>query len=200
MSQAMTTDTREAILLAAFRCFRTHSLRKTTMVDIARAAEVSRSTVYEYFRDKDAVVQACAELASQRFYRNMAKAVDRKGGSTLEDRLAAMAVFVTQARRMIEPEIYFDDQAVNVMMTKNAAHLLEECADFLAPYFAAARATGEVRQDLDLPSATEWFARMLFSLFTTPSPNFAAADEDAVAAFTRAFAVRGFVDDISRRR
>ncbi|MDX1873895.1 TetR/AcrR family transcriptional regulator [Mycolicibacterium sp. 120266] len=200
MSQAMTTDTREAILLAAFRCFRTQSLRKTTMVDIARAAEVSRSTVYEYFRDKDAVVQACAELASQLFYRNMAKAVDRTGGSSLEDRLTAMAVFVTQARRMIEPEIYFDDETVNVMMTKNAAHLLKECADFLAPYFAAARVTGEVRQDLDLRSATEWFARMLFSLFTTPSPHFEIADEPAVAAFARAYAVRGFVDDLGRRR
>lgn len=196
----MATDTRDSILRAAFRCFRTHSLRKTTMVDIARAAEVSRSTVYEYFRDKDAVVQACAELASQLFYRNMAKAVDRSGGSTLEDRLTTMAVFVTQARRLVESEIYFDDQTVNVMMTKNSAHLLEECADFLAPYFVAARVTGEVRQDLDVRSATEWFARMLFSLFTTPSPHFEIADEAAVAAFARAYAVRGFVDDIGRRR
>lgn len=196
----MATHTREAILLAAFRCFRTHGLRKTTMVDIARSAEVSRSTVYEYFRDKDAVVAACAELASQLFYRNMAKAVDRQGGSSLEDRLVTMAVFVTQARRVVEPEIYFDDQAVNVMMTKNAAHLLEECADFLAPYFAAARVTGEVRQDLDIRSATEWFARMLFSLFTTPSPRFDVADESAVAAFARAYAVRGFIDDLTRRR
>ncbi|MBX7453967.1 TetR/AcrR family transcriptional regulator [Mycolicibacterium sp. 3033] len=200
MSQAMATDTREAILLAAFRCFRTHGLRKTTMVDIARAAEVSRSTVYEYFRDKDAVVEACAELASQRFYRNMSKAVDRHGGSSLEDRLAAMAVFVTQARRVLEPEIYFDDEAVNVMMTRNAARLLGECGDFLAPYFAAARVTGEMRQEIDLRSATEWFARILFSLFTTPSPNFEISDEAAVAAFARAYAVRGFVEDIGRRR
>ncbi|BBU21717.1 hypothetical protein AWC32_20190 [Mycobacterium xenopi] len=35
-----------------------------TIVDIARAAEVSRSTVYEYFRDKAAIVEACASLFS----------------------------------------------------------------------------------------------------------------------------------------
>lgn len=200
MSQAMATHTRESILLSAFRCFRTHGLRKTTMVDIARSADVSRSTVYEYFRDKDAVVQACAEMASQRFYSKLATAVDRDGGSSLEDRLVTMVVFVTQARRVLEPEIYFDDEAVNVMMTRNAARLLAECGDFLAPYFAAARVTGEVRQDIDLRSATEWFARILFSLFTTPSPHFDIADEAAVAEFARAYAVRGFVDDLSRRR
>ncbi len=76
MTQATATDTRAAIIAAAFACFRTQSLAKTTIVDIARAADVSRSTFYEYFRDKETIVEACAEAASQRFYRNMAKAID----------------------------------------------------------------------------------------------------------------------------
>jgi AcrR family transcriptional regulator len=200
MTQATAADTRDVIVSAAFACFRTHGLRKTTIVDIARAADVSRSTFYEYFRDKETVVEACAEAASQRFYRNMAKAIDRHGGSTLEGRLTRAAVFVTQARQVVEPETYFDEEEVNLMMTKNSATLLQECADFLAPYFSAARLTGEVRSDLDVPAATEWFARMLFSLFTTPSPLVDLRDDDAVAQFVRAFVVRGFVDDRSPRR
>ena len=87
MTQATATDTRGAIISAAFACFRNFGLHKTTIVDIARAADVSRSTFYEYFRDKETIVEACAEAASQRFYRNMAKAIDRDGGSTLEDKL-----------------------------------------------------------------------------------------------------------------
>ncbi len=140
------------IIMAAFACFRDHGLRKTTIVDIARAADVSRSTFYEYFRDKETVVEACAEVASQRFYRNMAKAIDRDGGSTLEDRLVRAAVFVTQARQVVEPEVYFDQEEVNLMLTKNAATLLRECAEFIAPYISAARVTGEVRSDLDITS------------------------------------------------
>jgi AcrR family transcriptional regulator len=194
------TDTRDAIIAAAFDCFRTQGLRRTTIVDIARTAEVSRSTFYEYFRDKETIVEACAESASQRFYRNMAKAIDRHGGSTLEGRLVRAAVFVAQARRVVEPEAYFDEEEVNLMMTKNAATLLKECAEFVAPYVSAARLTGEVRSDLDIPMATEWFARMLFSLFTTPSPNFDMRDDDAVAAFVRPYVVNGFVEDRSRRR
>src|SRR6478609_9140356 len=94
-----TTDTRVAIIEAALRCFHTQGLRKTTIVDITRAAAVSRSTVYEYF----------ADYASQRFYRELARGMDR--GTTLEDKLANAAVVVMRGRRFLEPERYFDADA-----------------------------------------------------------------------------------------
>ncbi len=199
MTQATAVDTRTVLISAAFASFRSHGLRKTTIVDIARAADVSRSTFYEYFRDKESIVETCAEAASQSFYRKLAAAIDRHGGSTLEEKLVRAAVFVTQARRVVEPESYFDREEVNLMLTKNAAVLLEDCSEFLAPYISAARLTGEVRSDLDIHSATEWIARMLFSLFTTPSPYLDMGDDDAVAHFVRAYVVRGFLGDGRRR-
>lgn len=199
MTQVAATDTRAAIISAAFACFRTRGLAKTTIVDIARAADVSRSTVYEYFKDKETIVAACAEAASQRFYRNMATAIDRHGGSTLEGKLVRAAVFVCQARRVVEPEVYFDQEEVGLMLTKNAANLLQECAEFIAPYLSAARHTGEVRKDLDVNAAGEWLARMLFSLFSTPSLQVDMRDDEAVAEFVRPFVVRGLIDDQSRR-
>src|SRR5690349_5069930 len=144
MTQATAADTRELIISAAFACFRTHGLRKTTVVDIARAADVSRSTFYEYFRDKETIVEACAEAASQGFYRKLARAIERDGGSSLEDKLVRAGIFVTQARRLVEPELYFDQEQVDLMLTKNASTLLRECGEFLAPYISAARLTGEV--------------------------------------------------------
>lgn len=197
MTQATAVDTRAALISAAFACFRTRGLRKTTIVDIARAAHVSRSTFYEYFRDKEKIVETCAEAASQSFYRKLAAAIDRDGGSTLEEKLVRASVFVTQARRVVEPESYFDEEQVNLMLTKNASTLLRECGEFFAPYISAARLTGEVRSDLDIRSASEWFARMLFSLFTTPSPHHDASDV-AVGDFIRSYVVRGFIPD--RRR
>jgi AcrR family transcriptional regulator len=199
MTQAVhseATETRDVIISGAFTCFRTYGLSKTTIVDIAREADVSRSTIYEYFKDKAAIVEACAESASQRFYRNMAKVVNR--GETLEDQLVSACVFVTQARRVVEPEKYFDEEEVGVLLTRNAAVLLAECSDFVAPYLAAAKLTGEVRKDLDVAAAGEWIARILFSLFNTPSPTIDLRDDRAVAAFVRAFVVRGFTDDRSR--
>jgi AcrR family transcriptional regulator len=197
-TQATTTDTRELIIESAYSCFRKYGLHKTTIVDIARVAEVSRSTVYEYFRDKAAIVEACAEHASQTFYRQMARAMDR--GSSLEDKLAHAAVFVTQARRIIASEKYFAEEEVSLLLTKDAAVLLAECVEFLAPYLAAAKLTGEVRKDLDVAAAGEWFARILFSLFSTPSSMRDMDDPKAVAEFVRAHVVRGFTDAGQRSR
>jgi len=200
MTYATAVDTRAVLISAAFKCFRTHGLQKTTIVDIARAAEVSRSTFYEYFRDKETILEACAEAASQSFYRKLARAIDRHGGSTLEDKLVRACVFVTQARRVVEPELYFDQDEVNLMLTKNASTLLQECGEFLAPYISAARLTGDVRSDLDIRTAAEWIARMLFSLFTTPSPNIDMTDDDMVADFVRSYVVRGLLVDRVKRR
>lgn len=192
-THAITIETREVIIEAAFACFRKNGLPKTTIVDISRAADVSRSTVYEYFRDKAAIVEACAEHSSQRFYREMAKAMGRV--DSLEEKFVRAAVFVTRARRFIESEKYFDEDAVSLLLTKNAAVLLRETGDFLAPYLAAAKLTGEVRKDLDVAAAGEWFGRMLFSLFSTPSSTRDMDDEQVVSNFVRSHVVRGFADD-----
>jgi AcrR family transcriptional regulator len=197
-TETTATDTRELIIESAFDCFRRHGLDKTTVVDIARAADVSRSTVYEYFRDKAAIVEACAEGASQKFYREMATAM--RIGATLEEQLVLAAVFVTKARRFIEPEDYFDVDEVSLLLTKNAAVLLRECTEFLAPYLSAAKLTGEVRKDLDVAAAGEWYARMLFSLFSTPSSVLNMDDDEVVAEFIRSHVVRGFAPQPPIRR
>lgn len=192
------TDTRELIVESAYACFRKQGLQKATIVDIAKVAGVSRSTIYEYFRDKAAIVEACAEHASEWFYRKMSDAMER--GGSLEDKLSCAAVFVTQARRVIASEKYFDVDAISLLLTKDAAVLLRECVDFFAPHLAAAKLTGEVRKDLDIQSAGEWFARILFSLFSTPSSTLDMDNPDVVADFVRAHVVRGFANDRPRPR
>lgn len=187
-----TSDTRLAVLDAALRCFRTRGLRKTTIIDIGREAGVSRSTVYEYFPDKRAVIDAASEHASQLFYRGLAVAMD--GAGPLEDKLSHAAVSVTKARRFIAPDGLSDAAEVNALLTTNAAALLRECGEFLTPYLVAAKLTGEVRKSLDVEAAAEWFARMLFSLFMTPSERLDLTDADAVADFVRPHVVRGYLD------
>ena len=184
-------DTRQVIIDAALECFRQFGLRKTTIVDIAHVAELSRGTIYQYFRDKSAIVEACAESTSHRFYREMAKAMDR--GSSLEEKLSLAAVFVSRARRFLEPrQKYFDEEEVSLLLTQNSAVLLRECVDFVAPYINAAKLTGEVRKDLDMQAAGEWYARILFSLFSTPASTLDMEDPEVVRKFVSDHVVRGF--------
>jgi AcrR family transcriptional regulator len=192
------TETRELIIESAYGCFAKHGLQKTTIVDVARRANVSRSTIYEYFSDKGAILEACAEHASEQFYREMSKAIDR--GGSLEEKLSCAAVFVTQARRAIASKEYFDEDAISLLLTKDAGVLLRECVDFLAPYLSAAKLTGEVRKELDVEAAGEWFARILFSLFSTPSSSLNLDDPGVVARFVTEHVVRGFSDFPGDRR
>jgi len=192
------TDTRDLIVESAYACFGKQGLQKATIVDIAKAASVSRSTIYEYFSDKAEIIEACAEHASERFYREMSAAMDR--GGSLEEKLSQAAVFVTRARHAIASEKYFDEDAISLLLTKDAAVLLRECVDFFAPYLSAAKLTGEVRKDLDVEAAGEWFARILFSLFSTPSSTLNMDDPDVVAEFVRAHVLRGFAGDRPRPR
>jgi AcrR family transcriptional regulator len=193
-----TVDTRTVIVEAALSCFRTQGLRKTSVVDIAHSAGVSRSTIYEYFPDKRAIVDAASEHASQSFYRGMARAM--AAADSLEDKFASAAAAVTRARRFIAPERLSDPAEVNTLLNRNAAALLGECGQFLAPYLAAAKRTGEVRRSLDVDAAAEWFARMLFSLFMTPSAKIDPNDAAAVTAFVREHVVRGFAGPGPPRR
>jgi hypothetical protein len=110
-----------------------------------------------------------------------------------------VTAFVTRARQIVEPEKYFDADEVSLLLTKDAAVLLRECSEFLAPYLAAAKLNGEVRKDLDVAGAGEWFARMLFSLLSTPSSTLDMDDDEIVADFVRSHVVRGFANDRAGR-
>src|SRR5437588_10343970 len=123
----------------------------------------------------------------------MSRSMD--GGSSLEEKLSCAAVFVTQARRALASEKCFDEDAISLLLTKDATVLLQECVEFFAPYLSAAKLTGEVRKDLDVESAGEWFARILFSLFSTASPIRDMGDPAVVADFVSAHVVRGFASD-----
>jgi AcrR family transcriptional regulator len=52
----------EQIILAACKCFSQKGFHQTTMRDICRAARLSPGAVYRYFKGKDAIVEALAEM------------------------------------------------------------------------------------------------------------------------------------------
>ncbi|MEQ8557201.1 MAG: helix-turn-helix domain-containing protein [Henriciella sp.] len=55
------TQTSEQLLDGAFEQFRTHGFAKTSMSDIAKAAGVSRTALYNHFDTKEAVFRALSE-------------------------------------------------------------------------------------------------------------------------------------------
>jgi AcrR family transcriptional regulator len=185
-------DTRRAIVESASRCIRRRGLEKLTIVDVAQEAGVARGTVYSYFKDKAAIVEAVAENGSQQFYREMLRAME--GETTLEGQMAAAAVFVVRATANL------DLGERSVLLSENARPLLTECVEFLSPYIAAARVTGEVRRELDVQAAAEWFARILFSFVSTRHSTLDLDDSEVVHRFVTDHVVRGFAAVPARPR
>ncbi|UZD89727.1 TetR/AcrR family transcriptional regulator [Cognatishimia activa] len=66
-------DTKTQILEAACEAFREYGYQKVSLNDIARAAEVSRQTIYIHFGDKETLFQANFEFEMSR---NLAQATE----------------------------------------------------------------------------------------------------------------------------
>ena len=58
---------RNQILQAAQRCFKKHGFHKTTLRDIAQEFGMSAGHIYNYFSNKEAIIEALVELRTQEF-------------------------------------------------------------------------------------------------------------------------------------
>ena len=184
--------TEESILDAANRCVARFGIRRTTVEDVAREAGVSRGSVYRYFKDKEAIVRAVVLRNMGAFFDDLRRRLDRK--PSFEAKLAEAAV-MARGYRETDP-IYAglaatEPETLAVLLTTRAEDFVRACIDFLIPYIAEAKASGELRGDLDEKRAAEWCVRMILSLITTPSPMFDVEDPVQVRRFIGDHLVKG---------
>jgi len=60
------TDVPERVLAAADECFQRYGIAKTTMEDVARAANISRATLYRYFSDRESLLTESVRRRARR--------------------------------------------------------------------------------------------------------------------------------------
>jgi TetR/AcrR family transcriptional regulator len=104
----------DRILDAAYACFARHGARRTTMDDIAAAAEMSRPAVYQYVRNKDDVFR---RLGSRLFEGALATAT---AAATRDASLADRLHDALAAKLELTLKLYRD--------SPHAAELLDESA------------------------------------------------------------------------
>ena len=155
---------RSRLITAAETCFDRYGIAKTTMDDVARAAGVSRATLYRYFADREALIVASIVL---RAHANIPRAHAR------------MAKFPTFAEKLVEGLIHNirrgqNDPVVQLLVGgqpalvarvlggRDVAHALT--FELWEPILTAAQAIGEMRADLDLREASAWLARVTLTM------------------------------------
>lgn len=182
--------TEQLIIEAAWRCVQRSGPRRTTVAEVAREASVARGTVYQYFPDKAALFEAIVRWSSADFLQGMGRAMTN--GRTFHQQLGLAAAYVASSSGAFEQSrAAWGANRVAHGLQAHGADFLEECSAFLEPYLRAAAGRGEIEGRVDIPAASEWCARMLTSLFTTPSKRYDLTDPDTAGRYVSSFAMAG---------
>lgn len=172
----------------ALQCLAHQGLAKTTVDDIARAAGLSRATLYRTFPGgKDAVLAAVVETEGARCFSALAVAMG--DAHDLED--ALVAGVVTAARRLS------DHQALGYLLAHEPApvlvHLafdrmdrvLRHAGDLAAPFFARWLEPDQAAR------AAEWAVRIVATYLLSPDPDVDLTDEQSARRLVRRFVLPG---------
>ena len=175
-----------------------------SMGDVATEAGVSRGSVYRYFGDRDALVEAVVARAGDRFLGTVAAEVDRR--RTLAGQVAAaIAVVVDEAGAPpnatstpagsgstaaragatlgVAPALGRRSTPRDLVVRPDSRAMAERWLAFWAPRVDAARARGELRADVDGRAAAECLTRLLLSFLVVPRLDVDPADPRAVRRF-----------------
>lgn len=188
-----TAQTSERILDAAERCMARYGLRRVSMADVAAEAGVSRGSVYRYFADRDALVDAVLERTADRFVAASEPDLDR--APDLAGQVAAALLFIV---RQVDGGSHGlrlpgeTDSLLATLLTARREVLFARWVAFWEPRLAVAERRGEVRAGLDRAQAGELVVRLLLSFAVLPTVvSFDVADRGAVTQFVRDHLLRG---------
>jgi AcrR family transcriptional regulator len=184
--------TRESILEACWQCMVVTGPTNLKIADISREAEVSRVTFYQYFRDRDDVIKATAEHVSDRFYAALGVYMD--GGRSFAEQCFRAGEYVCSGKEFEGIGFIVDLEQAALLMTTHSQHLLSRCVDMFASRIDRAKAAGEVRADVPTLVAAEMFARLIFSLVTTPPAYLDMSDPAVVRQFIAQNLLQGWAN------
>jgi AcrR family transcriptional regulator len=176
---------------AAERCLQRNGIRRTTMVQVADEAGLSRAWLYRHFPDKTSLLGAALIRQDEQFWAGARARISNRTG------LAAQVAEAVRYSRQQEPDALVlrlraaEPEACAAILGAGLRQAVPAMALFWRPYLEAARARGQVRADLDVARAAEWVMRMVLSLVTVPGDAVDADDPKSVRRFVEEFLVSG---------
>jgi len=187
---------RERLLDAAEGCLEQFGPQKTSMEDVARAAGMSRATIYRYFENRDALLLGVAS---------------RQAGALATEAMGYLAQFDNIADWLVEgliftlreiPERPVFSSLVTSLDSRSASTLflgssgmIQIGVNVLRPMFGAAKQQGLLRDELDIDLVIEWLLRVLWTYLNAPSQ--VASDEDGMRRLFRMMLLPSILKDAS---
>jgi AcrR family transcriptional regulator len=153
-------EARSRLLDAAEACYERHGVSRTTVDDIAREASVHRTTVYRYFGSRDDVLAFVILRESAGVIEGAQRSMEGNGpfGNRLLDALDGAIAAVEKSRWL---RALFSPESFTMTVAAAASTAFRDrIRQALRPYVDAAKANGELREQLDPDAVADWLVRV----------------------------------------
>jgi AcrR family transcriptional regulator len=189
-----TKPVRERLLDAAEGCLAQFGPQKTSMEDVARAAGMSRATVYRYFENRDALLLGVASRQAA------ALATEAMGYLTQFDNIADWLVegLIFTLREIPQRPVFaslvtsLDSRSASSLFLGSSG-MIQIGVNVLRPMFGAAKQQGLLRDDVDADMLIEWLLRILWTYLNAPSQ--VATDDDGMRTLFRMMLIPAVLKD-----
>jgi len=139
-------DTRERILTAAADLLRRHGPAKTTVVDVARALDMSHANVYRHFASKSALQDAVADRWLKAISGPLRKIAHGSGNASKRLEQWVLTLAAAKQRKVLDdPELFATYHAVAIAARGVAEAHVTELRDQVAAIIRDGVAQGEFK-------------------------------------------------------
>lgn len=188
------SETRTRILNAAIECFSQFGNDKTTLSDVARVAGFARPTLYRYFPDRRALLEA-VDAYEQEQMRAEALTIAEAADDFEEFLTGLVASQAARSNRYhTRQHLLAQDRGLFQSLFLAQSSAVERLAALLAPQLQAAADRGELLPDVDIAQAAEWIAVVLAGVSRlSQATTFDLDDPDDVGRFVARHLCHGIV-------
>jgi AcrR family transcriptional regulator len=161
---------RDRILEAARRCYQKQGIASTTLGDIAGEANITRRTVYRYFENKQAIIQAVVDGQALGFLQQMKSAV-QDDSLRFPDQLQLYIIFLVEhgqqapGYQLLLGKKNIAASGQYYLASKETYKLL---GGLIRKPFQQALERKEIHRDLDFDELMAWIGRVVFSYIQVP--------------------------------
>lgn len=139
-------ETRRRLMEAALRLFREHGYADTTVEQIAEAADVAKSTFFNYFETKEAILPALVEWRLQQLEEAL---LPERGAPASPVARIKLALCLVAKDPLLDPLLVQRLFAAVMHQRQKDAHPGRALTNLLAEQVRQAQVAGEIRADLD---------------------------------------------------
>ncbi|MDH3817148.1 MAG: TetR/AcrR family transcriptional regulator [Myxococcales bacterium] len=189
-----TKPVRERLLDAAEGCLEQFGPQKTSMEDVARAAGMSRATVYRYFENRDALLLGVASRQASSLASDAINYLAQF--NTISDWLVEGLLFTLRelpSRPVFASLVTSLDSRASGNLFLGSTGLVQIGVNVLRPMFANAKEQGLLRDDVDPEMLVEWLLRVLWTYLNAPSQ--VATDEEGMRKLFRMMLIPAVLKD-----